>query len=131
MRTILRNLVLAPVVLAAAAVASTSAMAEVTVKVPFNFTVAGKNCPAGTYSVNRDTLHGLVTLKGVDAARSFNWVLGPGDSSSSSSKVTLQFDELGQNHFLRAVKYGSLTTSRLDKNVKETAYEPAQLGEGR
>jgi hypothetical protein len=52
MGSILRNFVLAPAAMAAAALATNTAMAE-TLKVPFTFTVDGKDFPAGLYSVQR------------------------------------------------------------------------------
>ena len=53
MRSILHNLILVPAVAAAAALATTSASAETTLKIPFGFTVAGHYCPAGRYAIER------------------------------------------------------------------------------
>ena len=114
MQNILRNIILAPVVLAAAVVATNTAKAEVTVKVPFSFTAAGKQCAAGTYIVQRDRQHSLITLKNTDASQGFNWIVGPGDGVTDSL-VTLKFDENGQNHTLRQIEYGSQKTGILDK----------------
>ena len=130
MRSILKTLVLVPVVLVAAVVATNTAMAEVTVKVPFTFSVAGKQCPAGIYTVQKDPLHGLVKLQSQDNSRIFNWVLGPGDSDNNS-KIILKFDDFGANHQLRSLQYGSLTTATLDRKHSEREDSVMPMGEGR
>ena len=115
MRSILRVLVLAPAMIAAAALATNSALAESTVNVPFSFTVAGKHCPAGQYLVQPDPIHNFVTLRGKYAPVGFNWILGPGDGAPGSSTLTLRFDQQDQRYALESVHFGSLTTRRLDK----------------
>ena len=124
----LRNFVLAPAVLAAAALTTNTAMAEATLKVPFNFTVAGKNCPAGLYTVQRE--HNLVILTSRGAQQSFIWALSPGAPAPTASDVTLTFNELGQTHTLRSVQYGPMVTSRLDKQTKETEHAPRVVLQG-
>lgn len=125
----LRNFVLAPAVLAAAALATNAAMAEAaTVTVPFNFKVAGKNCPAGLYTVQRD--HNLVILTSKGAQQSFIWALSPGDPAPTASNVTLTFGELGQAYTLRSVQYGPLVTSRLDNETKEAEHAPRVVLQG-
>ncbi|WP_263359705.1 hypothetical protein [Acidicapsa ligni] len=131
MRSILRNLILAPVVMAAAVVATNTAKAEVTVKVPFNFKVDGKDCPAGIYTVNKDAFRGVVTLQNKDTARAFTWILGPGTDVQSSSKVVLKFDQAGEEHSLRSLQYGQLSTPPLDKQRKEADSVRVQTGHGR
>jgi hypothetical protein len=109
--------------MAAAALATNTAMAETLVKVPFSFTVAGKNCPAGLYSVQWESTHGsLVTLKSKEVPQSFTWVVGPGDPAPGDTAVVLRFDELGENHALRSVQYGSQITSRLDKKINQAEH---------
>jgi hypothetical protein len=115
MRSILRTLVLAPAMIAAAALATNYAMAESTVNVPFSFTVAGKYCPAGQYLVQRDPIHNFVTLRGKSAPVGFNWILGPGDGAPGSSTLTLSFDQQDRGYALESVQFGSMTTRRLDK----------------
>jgi len=131
MRFTLRTLILVPVVLAAVVVATNTAQAEVTIKVPFTFTVYGKTCPAGEYSVNHDSSRGTVTLSSKDGAKHFNWHLGPGDGNSADARVTLRFEESGQSHVLKSVQYGPMTTARLDKKIRESDYSPTQLARGR
>jgi hypothetical protein len=115
MRSILRTLVLAPVVMAAAALAANSAMAETTVVVPFSFKVAGKICPAGRYAVDRDVNHNYVTLVAKNAPVGFQWILSPGDDDRKNSEITLSFDRQGEGYALGLVQYGRLSTHRLNK----------------
>jgi hypothetical protein len=114
---------MAPAIMAAAALATNSAMAETILKVPFSFTVDGKNCPAGLYSVQLESIHGnLVTLKSKDVPQSFTWVVGPGDPAPGDTAVVLRFNELGETHALRSVQYGSQITSRLDKKPNKAEH---------
>jgi hypothetical protein len=119
MGSILRNFVLAPAVMAAAALATNTAMAEA-VKVPFSFTVAGKNLPAGYYSVQCEISHNMVTLRSSETRQSFTWIIAPGNPAPTDTAVILRFDELGQEHALQSVQYGPMITSRLDKKTKQT-----------
>jgi hypothetical protein len=119
MGSTLRNFVLAPVVLAAAALATSTAMAE-TVKVPFNFTFDGKDFPAGYYSVKREMSQNMVTLRSNATSQSFTWIIAPGDPAPTDTAVTLRFDKLGQDHVLQSVQFGPLITSRLDKKTMQS-----------
>ena len=116
MGSTLRNFVLAPAVMAAAALATNTAMAE-TVKVPFNFTFDGKDLPAGYYSVKREMSQNMVTLRSNATSQSFTWIIAPGDPAPTDTAVTLRFSELGETHALRSVQYGPLITPRLDKGA--------------
>lgn len=118
MRSILRSLVLAPVVMAAAALATTSAMAESIVNVPFTFTVDGKPCPAGQYLIQRDPIHNFVTFRGKNAPVGFNWILGPGDGVAKDSNIRLSFGQQDQRYSLQSVQFGSDKTRRLDKEPR-------------
>ena len=130
MRSILHKLVLAPVVLAAAALATTTAMAEARVTVPFSFTVAGKQCPAGKYSIIEDSTHNRVTLMSQSSPQSFTWIIGAGDPAPSDTKVALRFVEQGQTYALRSVQYRSLITHQLDKKAKGSEHMPVRVIEG-
>lgn len=130
MRIILNKFVLAPVVLAAAALAANSAMAEASVNVPFNFTVGGKSFPAGSYSVIEDTVHNNVILWSKHAPVSFTSLIGAGDPAPTDSKVILKFDELGDRFALQSIQYNSLITPRLDKHVKNAEHTPVRMIEG-
>ncbi len=117
MRSILRNLVLMSAV-AVAPLATTAAMAETTLNVPFSFTVNGKVCPAGTYKVERTSADkNLVTLRSLDARNSFQWTLGPGDPAPTDDRIILSFNAEGPTHVLRSVQYGPQVTTNLDKHA--------------
>jgi hypothetical protein len=130
MGSILRNFVLAPAAMAAAALTTNTAMAETTLKVPFSFTVDGKDLPAGLYSVQRQSSHNLVTLKSKDASQSFTWVVGPGEPAPTATAVILRFNELGESHALLSVQYGPVITSRLNKKTKQTEHMPTRIVPG-
>jgi hypothetical protein len=87
--------------------------------VPFSFTVDGKECPAGVYSIQRDTPGNFVRLQSKDASQSFVWVAG-WTPETKSDRVTLNFDQLGQTHALRSIQFGQLVTPRLDKKLMKT-----------
>jgi hypothetical protein len=129
MHSILRNFVLAPAVMAAAALATNAAMAE-TVKVPFNFTVAGKDFPAGYYSVKREFCQGMVTLRNSATSQSFTSIIAPGAPAPTDTAVTLRFDELGQDHVLQSVQFGPLITPKLDKKAKQTEHALTRIVPG-
>jgi hypothetical protein len=103
-------------------------MAATPVNVPFNFTVAGKTCPAGKYEVLKGPVANSVRLASVDSARNFVWVIAPGDPSPTDQRVILTFDRSGDAATLRTVQLGSLITSRLDKPAKE--YTPTRIVAG-
>ncbi|MFC5865607.1 hypothetical protein ACFPT7_25095 [Acidicapsa dinghuensis] len=130
MRITFNKFVLAPVILATAALAATSAMAEARVNVPFNFTVGGKAFPAGQYSVIEDSTHNSVILWAKKAPVSFTSLIGAGDPAPTDSKVILKFDHLGDRFALQSIQYRSLITPRLDKREKTTEHTPVRMIEG-
>jgi hypothetical protein len=132
MKSIFSKFVLAPAVLAAGVLAANSAMAETTVKVPFNFTAGGKVCPAGYYTVEKQTSGSFVTLVHKGYPETFTWVVGPGTVDPTDTKVALKFDQSGSAHVLQAIQYGSLMTSRLDKKtLRDAERESTRLSGGR
>ena len=128
MRSPLRKFFLTPALVAAAAVATSTAMAATPVSVPFNFTVGGKVCPAGQYEVVKGPVTNSVRLASVDSTRSFVWVTSPGDPSPTDLRVVLTFDRNGDAAMLRTVQFGNRITSRLDKPAKE--YTPTRIVSG-
>jgi hypothetical protein len=118
MRTVLGKLVLAPMLLAAASLATSTAAAQATVSVPFSFIAAGRTMPAGTYVLDKDSLANIVTLRNIHGTESFKWLLGPGDPAPTDSNVTMRFDQLDGMHELRSIQYAWQTTSRLDRNTR-------------
>jgi hypothetical protein len=130
MRSTLRNMFLASAVAAMAALGTGSALADTMVNVPFSFTVNGKTCPAGLYTVGRNNTNGLVTLRNDDWQRSFTWVAAPGDPAPTDTRIVLQFDRAGDGYTLRSVQYRNLVTSRLDGRTKQNE-APARVVLGR
>lgn len=114
MRSILHKIFLASAVAATAALTTSSALADMKVNVPFSFTVNGKVCPAGYYSVGRDTVTGVVTLRNEDWKRNFAWLVSPGEPAPTDNRIILRFDKEGGNYTLQSVQYRALITERLD-----------------
>ena len=83
---------------------TTNALAETQVNVPFSFTVNGKVCPAGLYTLDRNLASNVVTLRNDDWKSSFTWIAGAGDPAPTDSRVILRFDEDGLNHTLQSVQ---------------------------
>lgn len=129
MRITLRSLVLAPVVLVAVAFTAHSAMAA-SVNVPFNFSVNGKMCPAGQYTVQADAWGDSVKLS--SGSRSFTLLIHPGNPAPTDKRVVLEFDQVGTRHLLRTIQYRDQITSRLDKRTSdlERASVPVSRVEG-
>ena len=123
MQNPLRSFVLASVALATAILTVPSAMAATTFNVLFPFTVGNQTCPAGHYLVVRD--NNSYTVKLVGGTKSFVWSIHPGDPAPGESRVVLKFENIGSGHVLSAIQYGSLTTSRLNKESlsRETGSE--------
>lgn len=130
MKSMFSKFFLAPVVLAAAALATSSATAE-TVKVPFQFTAAGQVCPAGYYTVSHDSTENFITLASKSSAKSFTWVVGPGAPDPTDRKIALNFDKVGGAHVLESIQYGAMVTAKLDKKTLRDMERSAQLTGGR
>jgi hypothetical protein len=124
MRINLRSLVLAPALLATAALTLQPSIASAArtgskVQIPFEFEVAGQIYPAGVYKVHIGTLYNTVALEG--DAHTFVWIVGPGDANPTDERTILKFDVLGPRHLLRSVQYRAMSTSQLDKKeLKES-----------
>jgi hypothetical protein len=126
MRSTLRSFVLAPAIVVAIAFTANTVMAE-SIKVPFNFTVAGKSCPAGVYSVNASG--NSVNLMGRSEGN-FTWLTHTGNPNSPDGRVVLTFDQVGADHVLRSVQFGSEETFRLDKKLKVDESAQVRIGQG-
>lgn len=114
MRSILHKAILASTVGVALALASNCAMAATRVNVPFDFSVAGKTLPAGSYHLIQEANSNFVTLSSLDANHSYTWLLTPGPSEYDK-KIALKFDDRNGTHVLRSVQYGSKITPRIDQ----------------
>ncbi len=130
MRSILPKFLLASAVMATAALATNSALAERKVSVPFSFTVNGKTCPAGLYSVDRDLTDGVVTLRNDDWKQSFMWIASSGDPAPGDNRVILRFDEMGPTHALQSVQYGDLMNVKTGWQEKAGREHPDTGGPG-
>jgi len=126
-----RSLVLAIAALATVALAPHSAKADTSVKIPFSFTVAGKAMPAGKYTVLRSSNFGTITLRNDQTSKSYTWVTGPGASDPTDNHVSIKFDELGPDHVLRSIQYGTQSTSRLDTISSRTEDDGGSIDAGR
>jgi len=132
MKNIIRTAILASAVVATVALASTSAMAA-TLKVPFTFMVGGKQCPAGTYTVQRGINSGVVTISDENGTRNFTWVLRPGDPAPGDKAVVMRFGAEGQTHVLETVQYGSQVAKAWGGKSTRTEHPTISIsaGEGR
>lgn len=127
MHSLLRRIVLTPVVIVAVALSTNLAKAEATIKVPFSFIVAGKTFPAGLYAISRDDRgHGFVTLFAKGSRESFTGILVPGEPGPTEQKVALNFDLIGQTHVLQSIQYGPMITARLDKKTLANEHNSLQ-----
>ena len=130
MRFMVSKFALAAIILTTAGLYSHTAKAETILNVPFDFTVAGKAMPAGLYTVEQDTYHNLVILRSKDGAKSFSWILLPGDPAPNEVHVALKFDQSGSARTLRSIQYGPRTTARLD-SPRTSEFDAARLSQGR
>jgi hypothetical protein len=128
MRSLLPKFLFAPAFVAAAALLTSSALAESTVNIPFNFTVAGKVWPAGKYDVQKGPLLNSVRLSSLDSSHNIIWSVMPGDPSPTDLRTVLTFDVLNDSHALRTIQFNSRVTPRLDKPAKE--YTPLRIMAG-
>jgi hypothetical protein len=126
MRSMLRNLVLAPALLAsAAAFAATTA-----VKVPFDFVAQGKLYHAGTYDISNETGSGFLTLRN-HALPTETFKLTAGAGGELNNTVRLKFDNVGDTKVLHSVQYGPLMTARLDPEKKHGDIDHSSMAVGR
>lgn len=105
-----------------AALTTCTPMADTLIKVPFSFKVAGRNCPAGLYSLQRKLSSGLLTLRNMDRSHNFGWLAGPGDPGPMDNRVVLRFYQMGQTHTLQSVQYQTIITPKLNKAKKHSEY---------
>ena len=127
MKNMIRNTIFAAAVVAV--LASTSAMAA-TLNVPFSFVAGGKQCPAGTYTVQRGINGGVVTLTSREGSRNFTWVLSPGDPAPDDKAVVMHFETQGDTHVLDSIQYQSQVTSSLAKKTSRTEYPAVSVSAG-
>ncbi len=133
MRINLHSRVLAPAVLAVAALAvqpstARAARSGSAVHIPFEFEVAGQTYPAGEYKIHIGSLGNTVALESY--LHTFVWIVGPGDPNPADQRTILTFDVLGTRHLLRSIQYHAMSTNQLDKKalkeIKEDIRPPEQ-----
>src|SRR5258708_6743232 len=129
MRLSLPTLVLAPALLAAAAVMPQHASAAV-LHVPFAFTVNGHNLPAGDYTVDTQLNGDAVMLATADRSLQLTWLLLPGDPAPGETKVIMKFDAGDSGYQLRSIQYRALITNRLDKKSYGSEDKPVHVIRG-
>ena len=113
------TLILAPAIMAAAALTIQPALAETTtLKVPFEFSVGNKILPAGPYMVERDPHGSFLRLQNPDLSQTFTWLAVP--SGIKTGRVVLRFEAAGQKHILQSVQYGVMQTPDLEKRMKNS-----------
>lgn len=131
MRFPFHKFILAPTIMAAAALATNTAKAETTLNVPFNFTVNGKSWPAGTYAVAKDSNGNRVTLFSKDSSKISAWIIVPGNADPRDTRIILTFDSIGDTHSLFSIQYGSKITPNLGKARGQMEYLTAGASHGR
>jgi len=127
MRFSLRN-----IVLSSAALCATTAFAanQTRLDVPFNFTIKNHSYQAGSYKIELERDKSSLKLSSAtEPVQSLMWIVGPGNSEPGHTTVRLTFDVIGQDHILRTIQYGSLTTPNLDKHPKQKVEGTNIVGE--
>jgi len=126
----LYSVVLAPALLAAAALTAKPALAAATyrVQVPFQFVADGKTLPAGEYFVREGDRSYAVMLEGKSIRMS--WLLSPATPNPNDRNVILTFDKVGENHMLRTVQMGPMITNRIDKKYANSLAAEVQIKAG-
>jgi hypothetical protein len=85
-------------------IAKAQAVDQVVVNIPFEFMVAGKTLPAGTYAVKRlsDTDPSALILSSFENRA--NAIVVSTQVESSSDKAKLTFEQVGDEHFLSKIE---------------------------
>jgi hypothetical protein len=128
MRMTVRTQILALAMLALVAWVPNSVKAQSRLDVPFNFVVAGKTLPAGTYSITQNKAIGLVTLQG--EGQSVSWMADSNGPALQAAKGSLTFDHIDGAYYLRVMQYGRMVTPQLDAKVRSTNPGPSAAVEG-
>jgi hypothetical protein len=127
MRSMLRSLVLAPALLAAAAAFAANTTA---VNIPYDFVAQGKAFPAGQYDVSRDINSNFLTIR-KHGTPEVNFTVTAGAGGEFDNKVSLKFDSVGDSHVLNTVRYGHLVTAHLDSDKKHGEIDHSSMAVGR
>jgi hypothetical protein len=81
---------------------------RITVKIPYEFVVSGKILPAGNYSVSRanETNGGTILILSSFENRANMFVQPAQFASGPADKVFVQFEQIGEQHFLTSIQTG-------------------------
>jgi hypothetical protein len=127
MRSILRMLVLTPVLCTTAAFA----VDRVSVDMPFSFESHGRVFPASRYDVSlTDDRRMLILTSRTNPADRATWMTLSADRGPLDPDLSLQFDREGNLPELRAVRLGTYQTPILDAHsITRKSQIPAQSGQ--
>lgn len=103
-----------------AAVPAASAQSRITVDVPFSFTIADKECPAGVWKFAQSgTNRSLYTIRSQDGKHFFMMMLVPSQESAEPGPARLVFHRYGSQSFLAEIRDSSSNGSRVLPGVAE------------
>jgi hypothetical protein len=115
MRSMICMLALIPAIYSPAAVA----LDKATVDMPFSFESHGKVFPASKYDVELSKDHSYLTMVSrTNPAVSIWWLATPAESGPNDTRLSIQFDRIGDMPELHTVRLGSYITPILDANAK-------------
>jgi hypothetical protein len=92
------------------------------VNVPFPFVVSGKTLPAGAYNIQRlERAPNILVIRNLDTNK-LTAIMTSMETSSAQSAAVLVFGEVGDQHYLRAVRVpGASFSWPLTKTEKQLA----------
>jgi hypothetical protein len=100
------------------------AVDKIVVNVPYEFVVAGKTLPAGSYKVNRvsDSIVGALVLTNTEN-RASAMVLATEIKSNVTEKASVSFEQVGEEHFINKIETAehSFTISVSRSEILEAA----------
>ena len=108
------------------------AIDQIVVNIPYEFTVAGKTLPAGTYRLNRlsTTDPGALLLSNVKNGSSAIFRSTTQDENNSTDKVFIGFEQVGEQYFLNKIGTNEhvFTISVSRSQIMQAAAKPASGG---
>jgi hypothetical protein len=100
------------------------AVDKIVVNVPYEFVVAGKTLPAGSYKVNRvsDSIVGALVLTNTEN-RASAMVLATEIKSNVTEKASVSFEQVAEEHFINKIETAehSFTISVSRSEILEAA----------
>jgi len=116
-------MLLVAVALATAVVSANAQSTAVKANIPFEFIVADKMLPAGTYSVTTvNAARDALRIQSADGKNSAMRLSGPTEQKNKS-RARMVFHRYGHNYFLAEVWNGESTGRELAKSKQERAIE--------